>query len=57
MSAPVVASAAEERTELELEEREDARDFILSGLDAGRSPDEILDELTSFFDGDPTDLF
>lgn len=56
MSAPVVAGAAEERTELEREEREDARDFILSGLEAGRSPDEILDELTSFFDGDPTDL-
>lgn len=55
MSAPQL-TAAEERAELEREEREDARDFILSSLDAGRSADEILDELTTFFDGDPTDL-
>ena len=41
----------------EAEEREDARKFILNALADGLSPCEILDELSSFFDGDLCDLF
>ena len=47
----------EERAALEEEEREDARRFILDSLDAGVPTIQIFDELGSFFDGDPTDLF
>lgn len=39
------------------EERQYARDFILNGIAAERDPADILDELSTFYDGDPTDLF
>ena len=47
----------EQDVETEAEARARAREFILSAIDEGRSAVEILDELTSFYDGDPTDLF
>ena len=47
----------EERAELEREIREDARRFILDSIDAGVPGWQIADELGSFFDGDPLDLF
>lgn len=46
-----------EMKELESEVREDARAFIMDGIDAGVSPSQLLDELAGFFDGDPCDLF
>lgn len=46
---------AEEREESEA--RAEARAFILSAIERGWGAEDILDELTSFFDGDPLDLF
>lgn len=46
----------QEQERIRQEEREDARNYIYEGIDAGRDPMEILDGLASFFDGDPTDL-
>ena len=46
----------DERAELEREEREDARNFIWESVCAGVPAEQILDELTSFFDGDIVDL-
>lgn len=37
--------------------REHARRFILEAIDEGRSAEDILDEVTTFFDGDICDLF
>lgn len=47
----------EEREEIRREERKDARRFILDGIEAGVPPMQLLDELASFYDGDPCDLF
>jgi hypothetical protein len=47
----------EQDVETEAEARARAREFILSAIDEGRSAIEILDELTTFYDGDPCDLF
>lgn len=44
-------------TEEERESREDARQFILDGIDSGADPVDILNELSSFYDGDIVDLF
>ena len=44
-------------TEEEMEAREDARRFILDSIDAGVDVVTILDDLSSFYDGDPIDLF
>ena len=46
-----------QEAETEAEARARAREFILDAIDEGRSAEDILDELTSFYDGDPTDLF
>lgn len=46
-----------QEAETEAEARARAREFILSAIDEGRSAEDILDELTSFYDGDPCDLF
>ena len=46
-----------ELEQAEREEREDARRFILDGIDAEVPPMQLLDELASFYDGDPCDLF
>ena len=37
--------------------KSDARQFILDGIDAGVDPVDILNELSSFYDGDIIDLF
>ena len=47
----------EEHDEIRREEREDAMRFILDGIDAKVPPMQLLDELASFYDGDPCDLF
>ena len=47
----------QERDEIRREEREDAMRFILDSIDSGRNPMSILDELGTFYDGDPCDLF
>ena len=44
-------------TEEEKEIREDARRYILESIDSGIDPMTILDDLASFYDGDPIDLF
>lgn len=41
----------------ESEARAEARAFILAAIDEGRSAEDILDELTTFYDGDPLELF
>lgn len=46
-----------EQIELEREERDYARRFVLDNIVAGSEPEDILDGLTSFYDGDPCDLF
>lgn len=46
-----------EQIELEREERDYARRFVIENIVAGSEPDDILDGLTSFYDGDPCDLF
>ena len=43
--------------EEEMEAREDARRFILDSIDAGVDVATILNDLSSFYDGDPIDLF
>ena len=37
--------------------RDEARQYILDGIDAELSPFNILDGLSSFYDGDPFELF
>lgn len=44
-------------TKEEREAREDARQFILDSIDAGVDVATILNDLSSFYDGDPIDLF
>ena len=44
-----------DNNQFEEEVREDVRKFIMDNLD--RSPIEVLDDLASFYDGDPCDLF
>lgn len=44
-------------TKQEIEEREDAKRYILENLVAGTDPMDILNDLSSFFDGDIIDLF
>ena len=39
------------------EEQEDAKRFILDSIADGVGPLQILDELSSFYDGDIFDLF
>lgn len=46
-----------EKMELEEEIREDARQFILDSIDAGVDVPTILNDLSSFYDGDLIDLF
>lgn len=46
----------EQEVETEAEARARARAFVLEAIDEGRSPEDILDELTTFFDGDVCDL-
>lgn len=43
--------------ELQNEIEEDARKFILDSIDADVPIEQMLDELASFYDGDPCDLF
>ena len=42
---------------IQKEIEEDARQFILDGIDAKVPAMQLLDELASFYDGDPCDLF
>lgn len=44
-------------TKQEIEEREDAKHYILENLVAGTDPIDILNDLSSFYDGDIVDLF
>ena len=44
-------------TEQEREEREDVKRYILENIDAGTDPVDILNDLSSFYDGDIVDLF
>lgn len=37
--------------------RDEARNFIMDGCDAGVDPITLLDEVGSFYDGDIVDLF
>lgn len=37
--------------------REEARNFIMDGIDAGVDPFTLSDEVGSFYDGDILDLF
>lgn len=53
-NTPTAQDPARETT-LEEEIREDARNFILDNLD--RNPIDVLDELSTFFDGDICELF
>lgn len=49
-----------EPNEMDMIQREiedDARQFILDGIDAEVPAMQLLDELASFYDGDPCDLF
>lgn len=34
-----------------------AQDYILAAIEEGQSPEDILDGLASFYDGDPLELF
>lgn len=47
----------DEMDTIQKETEEDARQFILDGIDAKVPPMQLLDELASFYDGDPCDLF
>ena len=48
----------EQTTDLdEMEARFQARAYILAAIDEGWPPEDILDGLSSFWDGDPVDLF
>ena len=42
---------------IQKEIKEDARQFILDGIDADVPAMQLLDELASFYDGDLCDLF
>ena len=42
---------------IQREIKEDARQFILDGIDAEVPAMQLLEELASFYDGDPCDLF
>lgn len=42
---------------IQREIKEDARQFVLDGIDADVPAMQLLDELASFYDGDPCDLF
>lgn len=42
---------------IQREIEEDARQFILDGIDANVPPMQLLDELASFYDGDLFELF
>lgn len=44
-------------TEQEREEREDVKRYILENISAGTDPIDILNDLSSFYDGDIVDLF
>lgn len=44
-------------TKQEREEREDTKRYILENISAGTDPIDILNDLSSFFDGDIIDLF
>lgn len=44
-------------TKQEIEEREDAKRYILENISAGTDPIDILNDLSSFYDGDIVDLF
>lgn len=44
-------------TKQEREEREDAKRYILENISAGTDPIDILNDLSSFYDGDIIDLF
>ena len=44
-------------TKQEIEEREDAKRYILENISAGTDPMDILNNLSSFYDGDIMDLF
>ena len=48
------ADSEEERRHQEI--RDDARRFLLEGAQAGVDPWTLLDELTTFYDGDIVDL-
>ena len=44
-------------TKQEIEEREDVKRYILENIRAGTDPIDILNDLSSFYDGDIVDLF
>ena len=50
-------SKPDEMDTIQKEIKEDARQFILDGIDAEVPTMQLLDELASFYDGDPCDLF
>ena len=50
-------SKSNEMDVVQKEIKDDARQFILDGIDANVPPMQLLDELASFYDGDPCDLF
>lgn len=50
-------SKSNEMDTIQREIEEDARQFILDGIDAEVPTMQLLDELASFYDGDPCDLF
>lgn len=50
-------SKPNEMDEIKREIKDNARQFILDGLDAKVPAMQLLDELASFYDGDPCDLF
>ena len=57
MSKPEHASKSNDMDTIQREIDEDARQFILDGIDSEVPPMQLLDELASFYDGDPCDLF
>lgn len=50
-------SKPDEMDVIQKEIEDDARQFILDGIDAEVPTMQLLDELASFYDGDPCDLF
>jgi hypothetical protein len=57
MSKPEHASKSNDMDTIQREIEEDARQFILDGIDAEVPPMQLLDELASFYDGDLFELF
>lgn len=57
MSNPEHAGKSNEMDTIQHEIEDDARQFILDGIDAEVPAMQLLDELASFYDGDPCDLF